>query len=71
MRYFWFYDFVGTSNILHMQVYFWSLYSSFDENNRFIDPTGAIKENTLVRVDPVTGHAIDSFGAGRLVPSQI
>nr|XP_022335017.1 peptidyl-glycine alpha-amidating monooxygenase B-like [Crassostrea virginica] len=40
-------------------------YNSFDENNRFIDPTGAIKENTLVRVDPVTGHAIDSFGAGR------
>lgn len=40
-------------------------YNSFDENNRFIDPTGAIKENTLVRVDPATGHGIESFGAGR------
>ncbi|XP_061162895.1 peptidyl-glycine alpha-amidating monooxygenase B-like [Saccostrea echinata] len=42
-------------------------YNSFDQNNRFIDPDGRgpIKENTLVRVDPVTGHGIESFGAGK------
>lgn len=45
--------------------------SSFDENNRFIDPTGAIKENTLVRVDPATGHGIESFGAGRSVRKHV
>lgn len=42
-------------------------YNSFDLNNRFVDPEGRgpIKENTLVRVDSITGHGIESFGAGK------
>ncbi|XP_048733179.2 peptidyl-glycine alpha-amidating monooxygenase B-like [Ostrea edulis] len=42
-------------------------FNSFDQNNNFVDPErhGPIKENTLIRVDPSTGHRIESFGSGK------